>query len=721
MTWLTPTIGAVAAAVAIPTLLILYFLKLRRRDLEVSTTLLWKKSIQDLQANAPFQKLRRNILLLLQLLALAAALTALAQPQVRAAAATGKRHILLIDRSASMSALDGDPDLAPGAAGQRTRLDQAKRKAFEIIDALREPSFLAGDDSGDQAMVIAFDAAGEVRQNFTASKADLKRAVESITPSDSPSSIADAFKLAKAYVPRAAVEGYGFIPIGDPAVIHFLTDGRLPDIDQVAPDPGELGDTVVYHAVGAEVAPNIGVTSLRADRAFDNPGRLTIFVGLQSTDRSPRTVDVELSIDNAVAAIRQVSFPAAAPRPGVTAPSSPEAGDDAKPSTEVEPRTGGVVFSLDRPQGGVAAVRIRNPDTGARLDPLPVDDIAYLVLPPARRLSVALVTTGNLFLREALEGMNLSRLSILPPAAFQRMAAGEQVNALGMGDFDVFILDRALPQAAAAEDAAAGALPPGRFLILGAVPPPPLGPVDEGEGEPAIMIDWARDHPALKYAGLAELIIAKSRRVTVPDGAPITVIAHDQHGPAILEAATDATRALIVPFDIADSDWPLKPGFVLFLASALPYLADDGSLGVGRLLRPGQTLTERLPLGASDVRVAPPETGAAPQTLFPAADGRVAYGPLRRIGIYTLSWVGPASGADTLADGRARRAVAVNLLDAAESNIDARPALDLATETVAAQGRDETQAVRNLWPWLLLAALGIIMLEWFVYNRKVHI
>ena len=72
-------------------------------------------------------------------------------------------------------------------------------------------------------------------------------------------------------------------------------------------------------------------------------------------------------------------------------------------------------------------------------------------------------------------------------------------------------------------------------------------------------------------------------------------------------------------------------------------------------------------------------------------------------------------------DGRTRRPVAVNLLDAAESTIDARPALDLATETVAAQGRDETRAIRDLWPWLLLAALGIIMLEWFVYNRKVHI
>ena len=72
MTWLTPWLAAGAAAVAIPSLVILYFLKLRRKTVEVSTTLLWKKAIQDLQANAPFQRLRKNILLLLQLIVIGA-------------------------------------------------------------------------------------------------------------------------------------------------------------------------------------------------------------------------------------------------------------------------------------------------------------------------------------------------------------------------------------------------------------------------------------------------------------------------------------------------------------------------------------------------------------------------------------------------------------------------------------------------------------------------
>jgi hypothetical protein len=45
----------------------------------------------------------------------------------------------------------------------------------------------------------------------------------------------------------------------------------------------------------------------------------------------------------------------------------------------------------------------------------------------------------------------------------------------------------------------------------------------------------------------------------------------------------------------------------------------------------------------------------------------------------------------------------------------------MASATVAAAQRDEIKRTKPLWPWLLLGALAVIMLEWFVYNRKVHV
>src|SRR5881398_1134028 len=112
MNWL-PTFtnwqaGAIAAGLVVPSLLVLYFLKLRRREQTVSSTLLWKKAIQDLQVNAPFQKLRRNLLLFLQLLLLLLLCLAFARPVTHYTPGAGKVTVILIDRSASMGTTDKD-------------------------------------------------------------------------------------------------------------------------------------------------------------------------------------------------------------------------------------------------------------------------------------------------------------------------------------------------------------------------------------------------------------------------------------------------------------------------------------------------------------------------------------------------------------------------------------------------------------------------------------
>src|ERR1700722_13105945 len=129
--------AAVAAAIAVPALLILYFLKLRRREMVVPSTLLWRKAIQDLQVNAPFQKLRRNLLLLLQLLLLLALLLAFSRPVTSYRPPPGAVSVILIDRSASMSARD---------MNEHSRLEEAKKRAKELVDSM-------GKDSS--AMVIA--------------------------------------------------------------------------------------------------------------------------------------------------------------------------------------------------------------------------------------------------------------------------------------------------------------------------------------------------------------------------------------------------------------------------------------------------------------------------------------------------------------------------------------------------------------------------------------
>src|SRR5215204_862118 len=92
---ITPLAGSIAALLSISALLVLYFLKLRRREMPVSSTILWRKAIQDLQVNAPFQKLRRNLLLFLQLLILALLILALAKPVANVTPTPGQTTVIL--------------------------------------------------------------------------------------------------------------------------------------------------------------------------------------------------------------------------------------------------------------------------------------------------------------------------------------------------------------------------------------------------------------------------------------------------------------------------------------------------------------------------------------------------------------------------------------------------------------------------------------------------
>ena len=88
-------------AAAAPVIL-MYFLKLKRKKVPVSSTWLWTRSIQDIRVNAPFQKLRSSLLLLLQILLILIGAFALSDPIGRTTPPDEKRWVFLIDRSASM-------------------------------------------------------------------------------------------------------------------------------------------------------------------------------------------------------------------------------------------------------------------------------------------------------------------------------------------------------------------------------------------------------------------------------------------------------------------------------------------------------------------------------------------------------------------------------------------------------------------------------------------
>src|SRR5579885_18574 len=191
----------------------LYFLKLRRRPVRVPSTLLWQRSLEDLHVNSLFQRLRRNLLLFLQLLAVALAMLALAGPQMKGSGAVGQRFVLMIDNSASMSATDVAPN----------RLSRAKEAAKKIVSEM---------DSDDLAMVIAFSDTARVVSNYTGDRAVLAARIDSIEPTQATTSLREGLQVAAGLANPSKQIGEGVVASSVVTPKLFIyTDGGFADVE----------------------------------------------------------------------------------------------------------------------------------------------------------------------------------------------------------------------------------------------------------------------------------------------------------------------------------------------------------------------------------------------------------------------------------------------------------------------------------------------------------
>src|SRR5881392_1531561 len=94
----------------VPAVVAMYLLRLRRTETVVPSTLLWQRLAADVEANAPWQRLRRSLLFLLQLLLVIVLALLAARPFLERPAGLARDLVLVVDASASMGAIDETPD-----------------------------------------------------------------------------------------------------------------------------------------------------------------------------------------------------------------------------------------------------------------------------------------------------------------------------------------------------------------------------------------------------------------------------------------------------------------------------------------------------------------------------------------------------------------------------------------------------------------------------------
>lgn len=676
MGFLTPWAGAIALLATVPPLLLLYFLKLRRREVVVPSTLLWQRAVKDLQVNAPFQRLRRNLLLLLQLLVLAALALALSRPTLMYEAPTGRRVVILIDRSASMAARDG--------TGGRSRLEEAKARAGTLLQGLPR---------GAQAMVIAFDDRAEIIHPFSADTAALRRAVERIAQTDRRTQLRQAYQLADAQGAMRA----GLVQDAEtiePPEVYVYSDGRALDEQALS-----LRGRVRFVRLGSETTGNLAVVAMSARRNFERPTEVQVFVRLANFGPEAAETDVQLTVNGQLTRVSRVNLP-------------PERWS---PERRREAEAAGAVFReamefvVELPDAALVRVEQMN----KLIDALPADDAVSLVVPPPRQLSVAMVTDGgNPYLLRLIDALPLRSPRVLAPPEYERLVAGagraDAVTGRVDSTAELFIFDGYRPQR----------LPPaGHFLYFGVLPAGLRLTAESREGLPVVdgqpftVLDWQRDHPIFRGLSLSALVGQDALRLKpAPES---EVLAESPQGPLVVLHREGRSVHLVVAFNPMQSNWPLRASYPVFVLNALQFIAASSDLSVRPSYRPGDApvLPGSVVAGLVGRQLTVLHEGATPYATLrvppEAALQELTLPSLEGVGVYRLE---PApEGFEQLA---------VNLLDANESNVlPAATAPGGVGETVAAAGTSPPRT--EVWWWLVVAAaIPLLLLEWLLYTRR---
>ncbi|MGV3773060.1 MAG: vWA domain-containing protein [Verrucomicrobiales bacterium] len=273
MNFLAP--AAFSFLAAIPVVILFYLLKRKRKAQLVSSTLLWQKFMAETQANAPFQKLKHNWLLLLQILLLLFAIFALSRPYFASQVKGNRTLVVILDASASMQSSDENPN----------RFERARKEALQLVD---------GMDDTDQMVVLQAAAVTEVKQSPTSEKSALRRAINNAVVTDSPTRLNEALKLAETLISNKEKTA---------SEIHLFSDG-------VSSTLGEFENRslpLVYHKIGTR-GVNLGIVNLDVRSNPENPSQRAVFTTIANATTNQMSTQVELAFAGKVIEVKTISL-----------------------------------------------------------------------------------------------------------------------------------------------------------------------------------------------------------------------------------------------------------------------------------------------------------------------------------------------------------------------------------------------------------------------------
>ena len=650
-------------AIVPPLIFLLYFLKLRRVPVEVPSTYLWSRTVEDLHVNSIWQRLRNNLLLWLQLLTILLLAISCLNPGCEGTQLAGERFIFVIDRSASMSATDTEDG--------STRLEEAKRQAKIAVDQMK---------AGDAAMIISFSNAANVVQSYTKSKSTLKNRIDAISQTQRSSDLNEALLAASGLAnPGRISEANGVdVQVADAleAKMFVFTDGAVKKI----PKYTFGGLTAEYRPIGSliERPTNIGITALAINDDLADASQVQIFARLFNSGLEAKTVGLSLMVDGNLADARRVKI-------------------EGVQSTSVNFDVTEFATEL----GEAIPIELRIDDDDVFMQ----DNVATTVLNPPRMLNVLVVSDDASFFEYAMTTDRLKKFSIVQFERRDYLEDEDYQNDSLLGRYDIIVFDQCVPKT----------MPPCNTVFIGSLPAE--GWEATKELETTSLIDVNQAHPIMYDLKMASVNILKSNVLKGPQGT--TELLQSTEGPVMAVGPRGGFEDLVIGLPITrylesgdseiNTDWPKSLSFPFFIQNMVLYLGGVSSFSGPRNFNPGELIRIRSRFPYQEIKVTSPEGDDS--TVPRSADQRFVFTDSETCGVYRVTGV-ESEETDHL--------FTVNLFDPTESDISVREVLEIGYEEF--EGKQGSEQVRkDVWTWLVLGGLIVLTIEWYLYNKRVYI
>jgi hypothetical protein len=455
---------------------------------------------------------------------------------------------------------------------------------------------------------------------------------------------------------------------GVPATLYIFSDGRFPDVRDF-----KLGNlTPVFVPIGETQPANLAITSFTTSRRPGDEKHVQAFARLQNFGPAAVKSEVELYRDGELADSSTVEI----------APGESES----------------LVFDLGELASG--ELRLRASAGGV----LAVDDEAWTAIAPPRRGRVLLVTAGNDALKLAIGTDSARQLADVEIAEPGILKTPEYRAQAASGYYALVIYD----------DCAPDELPQANTLFIGRLPPEGWKQADGKVAQGPQIIDVESSHPLMQLIDLGNVRFAEAMILSPPTGGRALVSVAEGPLLAITPRGTFEDAVLggaIVAGEgaerFANTDWPLRVSFPVFVMNVLDYLGGARSGNTPASIRPGAAIA--LEDAGSSGEIAVREPDGKIHQLTRSAGSAAQFSDTDQLGVYQVSEAGQPA-----------RSFAVNLFDAAESRIDPRRSIDIGYEKVSGEASWEGGRT-ELWKLLLLAVLCVLCVEWYIYNRRVYV